>query len=101
MDGTVTRINRLLQRDPERLSKDPYLRGWLVRLRPASGDLREYLRDDLARRWFQGEGARLARLLEEEMGVAAADGGQPLVALEKALTPAQWERLSDRFLNAA
>jgi hypothetical protein len=35
------------------------------------------------------------------MGVAAADGGEPLASLDKALQPEQWERLADRFFNAA
>jgi glycine cleavage system H lipoate-binding protein len=101
MDGTVTDVNRSLLRDPERLARDPYLGGWLVKLRPKADDLRDYLRDSLARSWFEAESQRLARLLEQEMGVAAADGGQPLVSLEKALRREQWESLTERFLKAA
>lgn len=100
MDGTVTGVNRRLQRDPDRLG-DPYVGGWLVKLRPATDDLREFLRNDLARDWFEGESGALAQLMEQELGVAAADGGQPLVSFESALRPEQWRKLTERFLKAA
>lgn len=101
VDGTITEINRGLQRHPERLEKDPYRSGWLVRLRPQARDTSRFLTGDLAVDWFKGESARLARHFEQELGVAAADGGEPLLAPERALTKEQWQRLAEAFLSAS
>lgn len=36
--GTVVRANDLAERDPDRVSADPYGDGWIVEMRPAEGD---------------------------------------------------------------
>lgn len=101
MDGTVAGVNGLLRRQPKKLARDPYFGGWLLTFKPRKAELELCLEGDTARSWFKEESGRLARLLEHELGVAAADGGEPLAAPEKALTKDQWERLTAAFLKAA
>jgi glycine cleavage system H lipoate-binding protein len=101
VDGTVVDANFSLWRHPERLAEDPYLRGWLVTLRPAGADLGQVLEGAAATEWFAGESARLSRQLEHELGLAAADGGEPLAPPVRALSEEQWRRLADAFLKAA
>lgn len=101
LDGTVARINRVLQRHPRKLERDPYAGGWLLTLRPRKAEAPLFLEGASAREWFGRESRRLARLLDQEMGVASADGGEPLAAPDKALTREQWDRLTSAFLKAA
>ena len=101
MDGTVASVNDGLRRHPKRLLRDPYVRGWLLKLRPQGAEPEPCMEGAAARDWFRSESRRLAQLLEQEMGVASADGGEPLAAPEKALTKDQWERLTSAFLKAA
>ncbi len=37
--GTVVEVNGALDSAPETLNQDPYARGWMLRIRPASPDL--------------------------------------------------------------
>lgn len=101
VDGTVARINRVLQRNPRKVERDPYVGGWLVTLRPRTAEAPLCLEGASAREWFGRESRRLAQLLDQEMGVASADGGERLAAPEKALTKEQWDRLTSAFLTAA
>lgn len=98
MDATVTRVNNTLRRHPDRVERDPYLGGWLLSLTPQRNADAGFMRGELAADWFKAEGARLRRMFEQELGLAAADGGEPLVAPESALRREQWERISSTFL---
>lgn len=100
--GMVAPIyNRVLQRNPRTLERDPYVGGWLLTLRPRKAEAPLCLEGTSAREWFGRESRRLAQLLDQEMGVASADGGEPLAGTEKALTKEQWDRLTSAFLKAA
>jgi glycine cleavage system H lipoate-binding protein len=101
LDGTVTRVNKRLQQHPVRVERDPYLRGWLFAIRPQAAETGSFLKGAFARDWFRAERARLDRIFEQELGLAAADGGEPIVPPERALTHEQWERLAAAFLKAA
>ncbi len=101
ISGTVASINGALQSHPRKLERDPYLGGWLLTLRPESADTGECLAGEPSRSWFKTEARRLSRLLEQELGVATADGGELLAAPETVLTKEQWERLTSAFLKAA
>ena len=59
VDGTVTAVNHAVRRDPSLLHRDPYVRGWLVRVRPSDFSWESLPREDRARRWLVDEGVRL------------------------------------------
>ena len=99
--GRVTRVNRGVQQHPERLEQDPYVGGWLVTLEPAADEPARFLQGPQADDWFASESARLSRLLEHELGLASADGGEPVLPPARALTEEQWRKLADDFLRAA
>lgn len=101
VDGRVARVNESLRRHPDRLERDPYLGGWLVAVQPVAQDRARFLEGDAARDWFRGENARLGHMFEQQLGLAAADGGEPVVPPERALTEEQWQRLAEAFLKAA
>jgi glycine cleavage system H protein len=101
VEGTVVAVNEDLSRDPSLLDRDPYGRGWLFRLAPAPGSPPALKSDDVARDWFGAESRGLGRLLEHELGTAAADGGHPAGAVADAVTDEQWRRITRTFLRAA
>ncbi len=100
VDGVVTTVNGRLRTDPAAATTRPYGGGWLLELLPADAAFRELLRAAAARRWFDGEAARLALALEHAHGLAAADGGVPTVPHRALLSDEQFERLAAEFLQA-
>jgi hypothetical protein len=52
-----------------------------------------------ARSWLRAEGERLTRFYEDQLGLAAADGGELIGSPETLLTEGQWKILSRSFLR--
>jgi glycine cleavage system H lipoate-binding protein len=101
VDGTIARINDAVSRDPGLASRDPYGRGWLFTVAPTDTWRRGMRHGGAARTWFALEARQLTRMLEEDLGLAAADGGH-LVAPGPALVSEEgWRTLSRIFLRAA
>jgi glycine cleavage system H lipoate-binding protein len=99
--GVVTRVNAELSQDPARLGRDPYRAGWLLAVRADDERWLGLRRGREARRWFEAEARRLTRRLEGELGLAAADGGDPLVHGPAHLDGERWKTLARSFLHAA
>lgn len=74
VDGTVLAVNRGAASDPGRVKAD---RGeaWLFRVAPAEPSYLRLPKGDDVKAWLSAEKVRLARFVEGELGVAAADGG--------------------------
>jgi glycine cleavage system H lipoate-binding protein len=99
--GTVIRVNQAAVRRPGRALEEPYTRGWLVQLQPSNGRAKEATHGDAARGWLRAEAARLGHFVEDELGFAAADGGELRVSALQALGPERWQKLVEVFLNAS
>lgn len=97
--GTVVAVNRALARDPGLLERSPYHRGWLVALRPAGEGWRSLKTGDEARGWLASEEHRLGHLLESELGLLAADGGDLVIPPAASLSNASWHRVVDGILG--
>jgi glycine cleavage system H protein len=100
IDGVVMRVNDRLNGQPEAVTKRPYGGGWLVELLPADAIFRMLPRAGVARQWFDADAARLALALDRAHGVAAADGGVPIVPHRALLSDEQFEQLAAEFLHA-
>jgi glycine cleavage system H protein len=100
VDGVVTTVNSRLRSEPAAATARPYGVGWLVELVPVDAAFRQLPRAGAARAWFDGEAARLALALDRAHGVAAADGGVPVVPHRTLLSDEQFERLAAEFLQA-
>ncbi len=98
-DGTVARVNSELQGKPELLA-DAYRRGWLFEMRPADGRWAMLPKGAAAEKWFRSELDRLTRFAEDELGAAAADGGEFLLASPQAIPETKWDALLEQFLRA-
>lgn len=97
--GVVQRVNRRLLADPDTVVRDPYKAGWLVDMRPLDGAYETLPADGSARRWFEGEAARLATALDGT-GIQAADGGEVVIPADLTLTTEQLDTLAREFLAA-
>jgi glycine cleavage system H lipoate-binding protein len=101
VDGTVAAVNHRLGRSPGLVKEEPYGRGWLFAIEPASDGWKELPGGLRADSWLLGEKRRLAHFLEDELGVAAADGGELLAPAPALLGDEGWDRLVAEFLNKA
>jgi glycine cleavage system H lipoate-binding protein len=101
IDGTIVRVNSKVRHDPDLVKTEPYGRGWLFSVAPADTAYLSLPRDREADHWLRAERARLARLVEDELGLAAADGGELLAPAPSLLGEESWRRVVKIFLYAA
>jgi hypothetical protein len=101
VDGTIVAVNRSARREPALVKSDPYGRGWLFRLAPANDAWKKLPGGLHGEAWLDGERRRLARFVDEELGLAAADGGELLAPAPALLGEEGWKRLVTAFLHAA
>jgi len=101
VSGKVTAINAAVGRDPSLVHRDPYVRGWLLQVSPADEDYEKLPREEPARRWFASETVRLQRMLEHELGFAAADGGELILPAHELVGSGRWREIADAFLHAS
>ena len=98
--GTVVAVNGAVSRRPSLMLSSPYGRGWLFSVRPASDTYRSFPTGAQAREWFQTDETRLAHFLENELGLAAADGGELVLPPPALLSEDQWHRAVSSFLES-
>lgn len=101
VSGTVTAVNDALIAEPALVNRAPYERGWLFTVAPSDSGFERLRHGKRARAWLAAEGARLARFLEQDLGVAAADGGETIAPTPALLSQEQWTALTRNFLLTA
>lgn len=101
VDGTVVAVNRRARRNPGLVKSDPYGRGWLFAVAPRDDSWTKLPAGPEAAAWVASERRRLSRFVEEELGLAAADGGELLAPAPALLGEDGWKRLVAAFLHAA
>jgi glycine cleavage system H lipoate-binding protein len=100
-DGTIVAVNGAARRDPKLVKADPYGRGWLFLLAPANDAWKKLPGGPMGEVWLETERRRLARFIDEEFGLAAADGGELVAPAPALLGEEGWRRLVASFLHAA
>ena len=105
VEGTVTEINAEALQDSELLLREPYERGWLLRLRPRdlARELPQLRIGAGARTWLRQETARFADFLGRQLpadafGTTLQDGGLPVSGVMEPLDRQAWERFEEEFL---
>jgi glycine cleavage system H lipoate-binding protein len=99
--GRVVAVNRRARRNPAIVKEDPYGAGWLFRLAPRDDGWRSFPGGAGAEAWLAAERRRLALLLEDQLGMAAADGGELVEPGPALLGEEGWKRVVQSFLHAA
>ncbi len=97
--GTVVAVNENVARNPELVQDANYTRGWLFAIRPENDALRALPTGTTAREWAKTEEHRFAHFLEQQFGLAAADGGRFMVPPPELLPEEKWRELADGFLG--
>lgn len=100
IDGVVVGVNRRVRGDPSLVKREPYGAGWLFRLTPEDGGYASFPKDTDAGGWLRSERTRLSRLVEAELGLAAADGGELIAPAPALLGEERWRRVVASFLGA-
>ncbi len=100
VEGEVLAVNPDLRARPGLAADDPYGRGWLVRVRPASlaVNLRNLLSGSLARRFMEDAREALDLRLMAFSGSVLHDGGEPASDFARHLGDPDWRRLVREFL---
>jgi glycine cleavage system H lipoate-binding protein len=101
IDGVVVAVNRRVRRDPTLVKQEPYGRGWLFAIAPRDDSWKKLPTGPAGEAWVAAEQRRLARFVEEELGLAAADGGELLAPAPALLGEEGWRRVVASFLHAA
>ncbi len=99
ISGTVVGINDAVVRDPALIHRDPYRRGWLVSVDADNTAYTRLLWGEPARRWLREESVRLARFMEQQLQMHAADGGELTAPGASFLELQQWEAMMRAFLK--
>lgn len=101
IDGEVVAVNPRVEADPATVHRDPYRRGWLLAMKPASNEYQTFTTGPGADAWFKQEDRRLSAFLEDRLGLAAADGGQLTMPPHALLSDAAWREMERQFFTAA
>ena len=97
--ATVVGVNASVIRNPGLVKQDGYGRGWLVALAPADASWTALPQGAAAEGWVKKESARFSRYLEEQLGFAAADGGELISPAPWLMGEDGWRKLTQAFLT--
>ncbi|HUL61058.1 MAG TPA: glycine cleavage system protein H [Anaeromyxobacteraceae bacterium] len=100
VDGTVVDVNSRVKRDPALVRRDPYGGGWLFSIAPVDAEYVKLPQGNEAVSWLRSEKVRLTRFVEDELGFAAADGGEAPPAAPATLGEEGWRKVVFSFLHA-
>jgi len=102
ISGTVLSVNKQLDWEPQRLNKDPFGDGWLLRMRADKirRDRKTLFRGEAARSWFRGEVDRLLSQLGPQSAVPSLpDGGIVVDRLHRHVDGTAWARLAEELFG--
>jgi glycine cleavage system H lipoate-binding protein len=97
--GRIVALNVDVLREPTLAKSESYGAGWLFAIEPANQEWKSAPVGERARAWLRTEGERLERFYEQELGMAAADGGELVGSPDTLLDDAQWRALTRSFLR--
>jgi len=98
--GEVVARNEEVADEPELVSKDPYGRGWLYKIRSPhlAIHVRNLLSGSLARKWMEDASEKLDHRLMAMSGSVLADGGEPAHDFGDHVDTEDWKELVEGFL---
>jgi glycine cleavage system H lipoate-binding protein len=99
VDGEVIAINDKVIEAPEMLNKDPYNKGWLIKINPdrLKANICHLLKGKVARAWIEETVDKLSLEITGNQGVVLQDGGTITSGFIKELEPDDWDMLAAKF----
>ena len=100
VDGVVTELNTRVLESPATIGRDPYVTGWLFKVRTDRFDAnrKSLLSGRLVERWLEEETNALRRRLTPGLGLVLQDGGLPVDGLAQAVDAERWDQVAREFL---
>ena len=103
LSGTIIATNEELLEHPELMNKDPFSRGWTVRIQAdrMQEEGKSLLSGKEARSWFRQEIDRLlmAVLSHEKMAPSLPDGGTLVDDVYREIDDSGWKQLTETFFG--
>lgn len=101
LSGEVVKVNAELGSEPEMISKDPFGKGWLFKIRSSrlAEQLSSMLAGNGARKWMESSVKRMRMVLNGAGSAMAQDGGEPIEDFGSHVDGEQWIRLVREFLG--
>lgn len=98
--GRVLEINEGALSDASAVNKDPYGRGWLLKVESPrlSANAKQLLAGRAARDLMTSSWDDLSTMLSPGVGMVMHDGGAPLNGFARALDEENWDAIARRFL---
>lgn len=98
--GIVVEVNQEALANPTSVNRDPYGRGWLLRLRAprATAYLATLRANDVARRWMDTVCESMTTTLTPALGHVYQDGGVPVEGLARIVAGDNWDQVARRYL---
>jgi len=99
--GEIVEVNRELKNNPDLAFKEPFGRGWLVKIRSwrLAEQLSGLLAGKVAANWLAGSARRVRMAIGGALGETALDGGELVENIGKELDDGVWSRLAERCLG--
>ncbi len=104
LSGTVVEVNRYVCENTSLMNLDPYGDGWLIRLKPKKEvrgdeiDNLKLIKGEEARKWLEKEVDKLHQILQTEVGITMADGGDLIRNIHEVLGE-KWSILIRNFFR--
>ncbi len=97
MDAEIVERNEEALADPAIVQKDPYNRGWLLKVK-TSGDVGDLLKGTKVKEWLENEFDKLHQELEDNAKITITDGGELVDDLYDRLSDDAWYNMVKRFM---
>jgi len=100
VSGEVVEINNEVLRSPDILGRDPYGKGWLLKVKSprVASYTRNLLSGKLAKAWMENALDQLHPLHGESLGPVLQDGGLPVEGIARVLGGSEWVDLAKAHL---
>jgi len=101
--GEVVEVNPEVIEDPSLVSRDPYGKGWLLKVRPdrPGSAFKNLMPGKIAGEWMESSAEALSAMMGRQLGTVLQDGGVPVAGLARQIDPDAWERVAAELLLTA
>jgi glycine cleavage system H protein len=101
IEGQVVEVNLKLSRNPSKVNKFPYDKGWILRIKPYSlrQNLRNLIHGEIARLWLESVRSRYIMLFSGIAGPVCQDGGELIDGAGDLLDDNEWNDVLYEFFS--
>ena len=103
INGIVLETNEDVLEHPDLINKDPYQKGWLLKIKPSrlNADKKSLLSGSLAKVWLENQVDHISSKISDNYGVVLQDGGNIKNGFAKDLSPENWDILAEEFFQTS